>query len=354
MLPWTPGEKVQMDKQFIESIAGKINEATQAMVEQTIEKMLTDQIWIDKLEQMVSQRIVDKVSRQINSIDVNLAIKNVILENKEQLLRELASDFSSNGISDTAKDTQLTVMNDAVVVEKELYTTDLVVENDASIKGDLQVNGDLAIKGRVNVDNASWQELASHIEDNAYSRVKEHVENDMVNTVLDQAKQGIDFDNVTINGEYLVASGRLSNAITKSNLQEIGNLIALKVSDTFVAKNKRVGINTSQPDSALTIWDEEVSLTQGKHSLNTGFIGTSKKQDLVIGTNRQAQLKISSETGVWVEKLTINKNSISHGTGVPNYSGTKGDIVFNINHKPDTPFAWICLGNFRWNELRSV
>lgn len=343
-----------MDKQFVESIADKINEATQAMVEQTIEKMLTDETWVKKLEHMASQRIVDKVSSQINSIDVNLAIKNVVLENKEQLVRELASNFSSNGISDIASETQLTVMNDAVVIENELYSNDLVVERNTSLKGDLQVNGDLAIKGRVNVDNASWQELASYIENNAYNRVKQNFENTMVETVLDRTKQGIDFDNVTIEGEYLVASGKLSSAVTKSNLSELGQLTNLDVKDTLFAKNKRVGINTSQPDSAFTIWDEEVSITQGKHSANTAFIGTSKSQDLVIGTNRQAQIKVNADTGVWVDRLTVNKNSIAHSKEVPNYSGTKGDIVFNIDHKPGTPFAWICLGNYRWNELRSA
>jgi len=343
-----------MDKQFYDSIAEEINKATEAAVEQAIAKILTDDAWIGKVESMVAQRIVDKVSNKISAIDVNLAIKNVILENKQQIFDELGDNFSTSGITDSADSLELTIMDDAVVVENTLYANDLSVERNAHLKGDILIDGDLAVKGRVNVDNESWQELATHIENNAYARVKSEFESNVINTVLSRAKKGIDFDNVTVQGEYLVSSGKLSAAVTKSNIQELGTLENLTVADSLSVNRNRVGINTSRPDSALSVWDEEVSLSVGKHSANTAYVGTSKSQDLVLGTNKKPQLQINSDGGVWVESLTVDKNTIGHSRSVPNHSGTKGDIVFNIDHKPGAPFAWICLGNYRWNELRSA
>jgi len=343
-----------MDKHFYDSIAEEINKATEAAVEQAIEKILSSDAWLSKVESAVAQRVIDKVSSKISTIDVNLAIKDVVLENKQQIFNELGENFSTTGITDSAGSLELTVMDDAVVVENTLYANDLSVERNAHLKGDILIDGDLAVKGRVNVDNESWQELATHIEDNTYARVKSEFESNVIDTVLAETKKGIDFDNVTIQGEYLVSSGKLSAAVTKSNIQELGTLQTLTVSDNLSVARNRVGINTTQPDSALSIWDEEVSLSAGKHSANTGYIGTSKKQDLVLGTNKQSQLEISADGGVWVQSLTVDKNTIGHSRSVPNHSGTKGDILFNIDHKPGTPFAWICLGNYRWNELRSA
>ena len=39
---------------------------------------------------------------------------------------------------------------------------------------------------------------------------------------------------------------------------------------------------------------------------------------------------------------------------ISEYPGAKGDLVFNTNYKQDAPFAWICLGAFRWSELKSA
>jgi len=343
-----------MDKQFYNSIAEEINKATEAAVEQAIEKILSSDAWLSKVESTVAQRVIDRVSSKINVIDVNLAIKDVILENKHQIFNEMGDNFSTTGITDSAGSLELTVMDDAVVVENTLYANDISVERNTHLKGDILIDGDLAVKGRVNVDNESWQELATDIENRAYARVKSEFETNIIDNVLTEAKRGIDFENVTIRGEYLVSSGKLSASVTKSNLQELGTLDNLTVADSLFVNRNRVGINTTRPDSALSIWDEEVSLSAGKHSLNIGYFGTSKNQDLVLGTNKQSQLQIGAAGGVWVESLTVGKNTIGHSKNVPNHSGTKGDILFNIDHKPGAPFAWICLGNYRWNELRSA
>lgn len=336
-----------MDKQFVESIANRLNQATEEMVEKTVNEMLMSDAWIEKIEKLATQRILDRISKKINSIDVNLAIKDTILENKDHLISELANNFRTTGIVDIADDLQLTVMNDAVVVENELHSNDLSVERNTHLKGNLLLDGNLAVKGRVNVDNASWQELSEYIGEKTYTRLKNNFEDSVVDSVVDRAKQGIDFKNITIGGEQLLLNDTLSSNVKKSSLTKVGLLENLSVTG-------RIGVNTENPTDALSVWDEEVSFCVGKHSSNTGYIGTAKNQDLILGTNRQRQLLLDKNGGVWVDKLTVGKNSIGHDRNVPNHSGTKGDIVFNIDYKPGLAFAWVCLGNYRWQELRSA
>ena len=336
-------------KDFVKekTIRKSIDIAVENFVTQALDNLIVDPEWVNKIQNLVNQTMVDKLKHSINSVDVNQTLTDIVLENQDTLVNTLKKDFATQGIKDQADDLQLTVMNGAVVVENELYTNDLHVERNSHLKGDLSVDGDLAIKGRVNVDNASWQELAGYIGDKTYTRVKNDFENSVVDSVFDRARQGIEFDSVIVNGEHLLADNTLASSIKKSSLTQVGKLENLSVQG-------RIGINTDTPTDALSVWDEEVSIGAGKHSENTGYLGTVKNQNLVIGTNRQRQLVINKDGGVWVDKLTVGKNNIGHERSVPNYSGTKGDIVFNIDYKSGEPFAWICLGNYRWQELRSA
>ena len=74
----------------------------------------------------------------------------------------------------------------------------------------------------------------------------------------------------------------------------------------------------------------------------------------MLGTNRQNHLQIDTAGLTTVQKLRVGKNIIGHGKTVPNYEGNKGDIVFNVDMTPDAPFAWICLGAFRWQALKAA
>jgi hypothetical protein len=127
------------------------------------------------------------------------------------------------------------------------------------------------------------------------------------------------------------------------------------LNDTVSVTPKRMGINTTQPEMALTIWDEETSLVAGKHKDKTAFIGTARRQSLAIGVNKQASIEIAEDELTTIKKLQVGVNRFSHGTEVPNYSGVKGDIVFNANANVNSPiFAWICLGGFRWKVLKAM
>jgi hypothetical protein len=333
--------------------------AVEQFVSNTIDSLTLDPQWIKKIETLVEQKTAERMVHRIKDIDVNIEMQKALLTHKDVILGELTKEFSSTGIADQATGLQLTVMDGVVVVESETVTHDLTVERNTILKGDVLVKGNLGVQGKINTDNETWQELSAHVGNVTYDRIKNDFAQELIKTVIDTAKQGIDLDSITVDGSPLLTGNTLGPGITKSSLKQLGTLDALNVNGqvnlhntVHVVKN-RVGINTQDPDSALVIWDEEVNVSAGKLSNNVGFIGTGRKQNLVLGTNRQNHLEIDADGLTTIQKLRVGRNNISWATEVPNYSGTKGDIVFNLNVGADTAFAWACLGAFRWQALRA-
>jgi hypothetical protein len=319
-----------------------------------------DQRWLDKIQTQIEQRMVERVSASVRDIDIPLLFKNIVIENRDTITDNLRYEFATTGIQDLAKELQLSVMDGVVVIENEIAANDLTVERNTRLKGDVLINGDLAVQGRINTDNKSWQDLANHMGQITYDRFKNDFADELIGTVIQQVRQGIEITDVTIDGHRMIDGDRLGEGIKKSALTQVGVLDGLTVkgtaslTDTVSVTRNRVGINTQEPDSALSIWDEEIAVSVGKLSKNTAFVGTPRTQNLVIGTNRQNHIEIDSTGLTTIQKLRVGKNLIGHGKIVPNYSGNKGDIVFNIDMTPDTPFAWICLGAFRWQALKAA
>jgi hypothetical protein len=182
-----------------------------------------------------------------------------------------------------------------------------------------------------------------------------------VDEVLELAKtQGIDFDNILLAGQPLVADNKLSTSVKETSIESTGTLKDLKttgvvnLSNTVTVKSNRLGINTQDPEMALSVWDEEVSVIAGKLRKDQAFIGTARRQALTIGINRTACIEIDVDGLVTAKQFRIDRWRIGHGTEVPGYSGTRGDFILNNDPKPNSPFAWVCLGGFRWQSLRSA
>lgn len=334
--------------------------AVEKFIEDTLGALSVDPAWVTKIENLILQQSIERVRAKLSAIDLNAQIESAIVKNRDVMVDALRRDFRSQGISDHATATQLTVMDGVVVVEKELVSQDLVIERNTTLRGDVLVQGDFAVQGRINVDNKTWQELGQYMGDVTYERIKNDFARELIDTVIAQSKQGIDIENITVDGSPLISGGILSAGVIKSNLKTVGVLDNLTVSgtaslcDTVSVNAKRVGINTDDPESALSVWDEEVVVNVGKNSRNTGFVGTGRKQNLILGTNRQNHVEIDIDGVTTIQKLRIGRNNISWATEVPGYSGTKGDVVFNINAGGDNPFAWICLGAFRWQAIRAM
>lgn len=341
------------------TVKNTINLALESMIDRTIDNLTMDPIWLTKVETMLKQQMALKVLEQFAGLDFEKTVREQLDENLQKWQDVLREDFSSRGIQDLATDTGLTITDDGVVVSDGLAAQELLIEKDAQVDGTLKVNR-LAITGTINTDAPGWIPLVDNLSQKTFERLNDQWRKDLVEQVLDLARtQGIDFKQVSIDGMSLVENGRLNPSIRVSNIEKLGTLVDLNVrgpinlNDSVSITDRRLGINTDNPEMALSVWDEEVSVVVGKLSQQRAYIGTSRTQSLAIGINRTPHIEISAEGLTTVRELCIGRHRLSHSDQVPGWSGTRGDMVFNSNPKVGDPFAWQCLGGYQWQPLRA-
>lgn len=338
-------------------IRDAVDHSIEGYVETTIAQLTLDPAWVDKIENLINQNFARKFNERISTLDFNALISSHIDAGFERYREKLVKQFHTNGISDIASDTEIEVCDDLVRVRNRLVASEMFVEQDAKIRGTLDINN-LCVRGSINTDNRSWDELSTVIQKRVQEGLTDEWRRGLVKQVLELATtEGIDFASVKIDGTSIVTGNTLSSKITESNLEKVGALRDLvvtgnsKFNETLNVNRRRVGINTTDPEMALSIWDEEVSIIAGKIAPQRGFIGTSRMTPLSIGVNRTAAIDIDTDGLVAVKKLRVGQHRISHEPHVPGYSGTRGDIVFNSDPKPASPFAWVCLGGFKWQTI---
>lgn len=322
-----------------------------------IQRILESPEYIEKIGTEISAIINRRISVAMSTVDIPSIIAERTRDSLE-INRELALDIFP-GIQDLSDQKQLTLMPGVAVVENDLATKNLEVVDHARVTN-LSVHGNFTLNGSINTDNASWNDLAQSITQRALSTMRDTWQAEMKTALVDDIRvRGIEIDSATINGEPLIANGQLNFAVTESRLQRVGDLKELTVTGPMTAgclytTNRRLGVNTQEPEMAVTVWDEEVCIGLGKNRSNAAFMGTTRNQDLNIGVNGRGDITINKDGVTTVKKLYVGKNQIGHSAEVPNWSGTKGDVIINTAYAPGEAFAWICLGAFRWQTLKSA
>lgn len=220
--------------------------------------------------------------------------------------------FSSTGIRDLADKTQLTVNNDAVVIEK-----------------------DLRVKGTVIVDRLQYV----------------HAQVPKLNTM----------EAIMINNNEVLWKDRLGKGVTKSSLRQVGILEELAVENTLYVKDGRVGINTQMPSQEFSVnaKGHEIVIT---HQEGSGFVGTYTHEPFSLGTDNTARLTCKSTGEIVIhDKLGIGvKNPVealevagnikfagkifASGEGIPTAGTyTTGSIVWNDHPTLGQPVGWVCV-----------
>jgi hypothetical protein len=352
-----PGISQYVDKI---TVTRMIDLAVEREIQNGIDSIMLDPVWVSKIETLIMQSYVQKLGEWLSAVDVNSLIRSEIDAGVDRWQDRLKQDFATRGIQDSADDLELSLTPGKVTVNNQFTCQDATVEGLAKIQGVLEVN-DLILKGTINTDNRSWNELTNKIAQDTLDLITDQWRRDLVTDVLDLAKtQGIEFQEVIIRGAPLIKDGSLNPVVRHSQLQTVGNLDRLTVightdlADTVHVRSRRLGINTVDPEMALSVWDEEVTVVAGKLRQNHAFLGTARQQTLSLGVNRKAWLDIDTDGLVTVKNLRIDRHRISFATQVPGYSGTRGDIVFNSDPNDGQPFAWVCLGAFRWQPLKAA
>jgi hypothetical protein len=343
-----------------QQIRSAVDRSMASYVEKVIDELTLDQSWLTKIETLVNQSFMRKFDQSISMLDFDSLVTKHIDLGFQRWKDRLFENFSTHGIVDSATANVLTVSDSGITVTHDVDTDSCNVRQDARVNGTLTVNN-LAVLGDVNVDNRSWDSLATAIAEQTLKEIQGEWTTKLVQEVLELSKiSGIEFESVKIKGQTLVDGDRLCDTVQRTNIKEVGALKELTVLgettiyDTVNVSNKRVGINTDRPDMALSVWDEEITISIGKLSAKQGYVGTSRLQNLSIGVNRTGHIEIDTDGLVTIGKLRIGRHCISHADQVPGYAGTKGDIVFNSDPKEHAPFAWVCLGNYRWHPVKGA
>jgi hypothetical protein len=343
-----PGLSNYVDQQQINRT---IDSSVQKLITESLDHLIADDDWVNKIQQHVDLNMGVRITQRLSDIDINAVIAQEVNHNFERWRREFSEEFRSAGIHDEATAVELVVSDGAVVARSGLACDNLLVQKS------LKVN-DLVLTGSVNTDCESWNELASVVANRTQDLLGEAWQQQLVQQVLQLARDsGIDFNEITVRGSPLVQGDRLNASIITSSLQKVGLLQDLTVSgatrlaQTMDIRDRRVGINTDNPDMALSVWDEEVSISLGKTSRDRAWIGSNRQQTLDIGVNRRRSITIEPDGLVVMDRLRLDRWRISFANAVPNHSGTRGDIVFNHDPKPGTPLAWQCLGGFQWQAV---
>jgi len=339
------GQYVDYDR-----IKQSIDDGTQTLIDSAVQQLMVDPRWLDKIEQQVNQVMVQRLLANLSSTDIRSQVNQRVDEITESVIKQLIP-----GIQDQSNQIELTLLDNNVVVENTLTAKSIEVVESVVVK-------DLVVKGSINTDNHSWKALSSSISQETLEKLSTEWKQQLIEQVAEQiATNGIEFKSVKIDGEYIITGNQLNNKITESNLKRVGALRELTVTgetslnETVTVVKKRLGVNTHQPEMALSVWDEEVSVIAGKFKENTAYLGTSRKQALTIGINKMPAVEINADGLTAIKQLQVGIHKISHGNEVPNYSGNKGDVVFNANPTINSDvFAWQCLGGFKWKVIRAV
>lgn len=333
-----PGVETFIDSALIQSV---VNQSVQNLVEQTIDNLLIDSAWLSKIQTIVDRRMADRVQAKLAQTDIDSLIDATVATHFGAQIETIKNDMSIEGL----------VANDVGVN----VVTDLLVDKN------LLVTGDLVVRGHVNTDNQSWQAIISSAADQAKHSLIDDYQDTIVSAAIESVKTvGIDADKVLVDGHPVIAGQTILPTLKNSSLTTVGELKSLSVvgpsnlANTTFIDNNRVGINTNNPDSALSVWDEEAAISMGKLRQDTAYIGTSRRQNFAITINRQSQLEVSADGLTTIQKLQVGKHKISHSNEEPGWLGNKGDFVINNDFKEGSPFAWICLGQYKWQALRPV
>jgi hypothetical protein len=332
-----------------------IEQAVEININKLVDQICADPSWTERVERLINQATVQETMSRLSAIDIGPTINQRVDENMQQFTDSILKNFTSTGIVDQSTKCELIVLEDGVVVENCLTANSIEAVDSLRVQN-------LVVTGSVNTDNLSWMALADSISQKTLDQLTESWNANLVNQVVTQIQEhGIDFDQVMIKGQTIIDGNQLTRTVTESGLQSVGTLKSLLVSgeakfnnNTLTVLNKRLGVNTEAPEKALGVWDEEVSIVIGKHKLNQAYFGTNREQSVAIGVNREPQIEINTDGLTTVKKLQVGLHKISHAGQVPGWSGNKGDIVFNANFGADRVFAWVCLGAYKWQTLKSA
>lgn len=374
--------------QFSSSVKDNINAEIRSKLDQLDIVGLIGQQVIDKLIPEFERQNRDRVAQDITAALAQLDLTDIVRQQADGAIRSLVASFEfpdwsipsravdprelvisannidggvfkgfeSTGIQDRATQCQVTVQDDVTVFENKLVAAGLDIVGSVTVEQDAVFKGNITVEGTLPEDSAFVNQIVDI--------VVKHFNDKFSNGTFDQytdrvfmriADEGIDASIVLVGETPIVDfDGTLAPTVVNSNLQKVGALKELQVigetllDQTLYVSNKRVGINTMDPERALDLWDQEVQIVAGKRQQDTAIFGTIRNQNLIISANGKDQLVVNADGSVAVKNLNIGRTNHSSAPRMPTDNRPMGHIVWNENPGIGLPIGWVSLGGARW------
>lgn len=298
-------------------------------------------------------------------------------------------NFASQGISDQATKTQITLKDDGV------YIRNLKAEkvDDLSVSGILKANilevkelrADIKFEKDIPIVFSGDQLEGKGLLWSGNGNTKQFIF--AANPDRFFSSENIDFargKGITVNGIKLFDENELGPTIVKSNLQQVGRLSGLIVDGStrigeyliFNNETNRLGLGIEEPNAALSVAEDGIEVIIGTKDFNRGFIGTYASNSFEIVTDNTARISVSSGGNIVLGnpklppvqvnvhgKLSIKVNTPDpevdlHVSGAVKFAnrlqtvgktyptaGTynSGDIVWNSDPKINQYVGWVCV-----------
>jgi hypothetical protein len=320
----------------------------QTSVKAELEKLDVRSVYRDAITNLLSNKL-ENYNFPEKSIDGNAINFDNFIISGNNIVGGIIKNFSSVGIDDRSTQVALTILDHATVIENNLLTQNLTVEGSVTINGNFELNGDVP-------DNSNFlNTLVNKTSTSVLGKLDNTLFDRFSQTIFNKIKEdGLDLSKISLNGSEIIKENSLASKITESNLQKLGSLKELQVSgesllsDTLYTTNKRVGINTIEPSAALSVWDDEVEIVFQKKLKDTAYIGTTRKQKVILSSNSKDNIVLDHDGSVSVSHLKIGAIRFTSSESPPNFVSEKGHIVWNANPNPGGPMGWVCFGSSNW------
>ena len=329
------------------------------------------------LNERANRMVLEFVAQQVNQVDVPVMVRDYVLkqmtgnqsntffpENSipgsaiaidslrltgDNVNGGVIKSFASTGIDDQASSCQVTIMDQGTVFENTLYTPKM------DVRGDLTVDGRLIIRGGMDSASGAFESIISQTAASVQETIGPNLLDRHQDRVFEKIRtDGVELGKLTIGGREIFDGRMMTSAIVNSQLETVGVLRDLQTQgetllcETLYTTQRRVGINTMDPATALSIWEEEVELGIGKQQKDTARIATRREQRLVLGSNGKDNLNILPDGSVQTDQIKIGNVSFTSSPTPPSHNTTRGSIVLNENPNVGGPMGWVSLGDARW------
>lgn len=334
-----------------QEIEAKFQEKFNTIFEKELKFKAANAISAVNLPHEVGKHIVEQLNNKITTASLPNKMLNYNHINWDGFTLSASSiaegtiaNFNSTGIQDVAEQVELTIVDKGVVVENTLVSRNASVKEKLAAEeievGNIKINKKMILNPDIN------KQFTSLIRDT-------------LTTELANRKINIAETPIYLNDKPVLSENALGNSIINSNIRKLGRLMELNVSgiaqfnDTLlVTDNGKIGVNTTEPEGVLTLWDDDSELTIRRYKKKNMYIGTMRDTDLSLGVNNDIKLSIRKDGTIEMRQIEIAGLRISSSNTIPSGPGKPGEIVIMTSPKENEPWAYRCVGGERWVSIK--